>query len=105
MKVEFLYFDGCPSYTQALQNLKDALHLEQLPDTVEMIHVADAEDAEAKRFLGSPTIRIDGLDVEGPKAEANGYAYGCRVYAAEGGTAGWPSVQQIREALQRERRV
>lgn len=79
MKVELFYFDGCPSYTQALQNLKDALHHEQLPDTVEMIHVADPTEAQTKRFVGSPTIRTDGTDVEGPDAETNGYAYGCRV--------------------------
>ena len=70
-----------------------------------MVYVADATEAQAKRFIGSPTIRIDGTDVEGADAEANGYAYGCRVYAGAGGPAGWPSVEQIRQALQRELRV
>ena len=99
MKVELYFFEGCPSYTHALQNLKDALRLEQLPDTVEMIHVADTQDAQAKRLIGSPTIRIDGIDVEGPDAEQLGYAYGCRVYQNEGGPTGWPSIQRIRQAL------
>lgn len=101
MKTELYYFDDCPSYGQALDNLKEALRLEQMPDDVDMIPVADAADAQAKRFIGSPTIRIDGVDVEGPIAEARGYAYGCRVYADGDHTVGWPSVDQIRQALQR----
>ena len=105
MKAELHYFDDCPSYVQALNNLKEALRLEQAPNEVEMVKVTDAADAQTKRFLGSPTIRIDGVDVEGPDAETRGYAYGCRVYRGGDHTVGWPSVDQIRQALQRERRV
>lgn len=100
MKIELFYFDGCPSYIQARENLKTALSLQQITDEVELIHVADAGGAQAMRFIGSPTIRIDGIDVEGPDADAHGYAYGCRVYAGDSGTVGWPSVEQIRQALQ-----
>ena len=64
-----------------------------------MISVADATDAQTKRFLGSPTIRINGVDIEGPIAETRGYAYGCRVYTDGGRTVGWPSVEQIRNAI------
>lgn len=101
MTVALYYFDGCPSYQPALDNLKAALRLEQLPDEVELVQVADASDAQRQRFIGSPTIRFDGVDLEGPDAEARGYAFGCRVYTDGGDTAGWPSVQQIRHALQR----
>lgn len=88
MKTELLYFDDCPSYKQALENLKRALQLERLPDEVDMIEVADPADAQTKRFIGSPSIRIDGIDVEGPHAETRGYAYGCRVYTGDGRTVG-----------------
>ena len=70
-----------------------------------MVLVADAAEAQTMRFIGSPTIRIDGTDVEGANAEARGYAYGCRIYTSEGGLTGWPSVEQIRKALQRANRV
>ena len=103
--VELFYFDGCPSWEHALENLKRALQLEQLPDEIKMIQVTDSADAQAKRFIGSPTIRIDGTDAEGPDAETHGYAYGCRVYTGEGRTVGWPSVDRIRQALQREHRI
>ena len=105
MLVEFFYFEACPSWAQALENLQRALQLEKLSDEVDIIQVTDPADAQTKRFLGSPTIRIDGIDVEGPDAENRGYAYGCRVYTDGNRTAGWPSVDQIRQALARERRA
>lgn len=99
MKVQLYYFDDCPSYQKALENLKEALRLQELPQQVEMIPVTSEADAQAKRFIGSPTIRINGVDVEGPEAEEKGYGYGCRIYAENGRSAGWPSVEQIRYAL------
>ena len=54
-----------------------------------MIPVRSNTDAQAKRFIGSPTIRIDG----------------CRVYAENGKTAGWPSVEKIREGLVERRQA
>ena len=101
MNVALYYFDGCPTYRPALENLKAALRLERWPDEVDMVRVAGAGDAQRLRFLGSPTIRIDGVDLEGPDAESRGYAFSCRVYTDGGDTASWPSVEQIRRALQR----
>ena len=67
--------------------------------------MADGDEARAVRFLGSPTIRFNGVDVEDPEAESAGYGYGCRVYADGPRTTGWPSVRQIQKALQRESQV
>ena len=50
--------------------------------------------------LDSGSVSIDGVDLEGPEAEAKGYGYGCRVYSHNTQRAGWPSVEQIRSALQ-----
>ncbi len=102
MKIELYYFAGCPSYLRALENLVEALEREGLDEDVCLIRVGSPAEAEAKRFLGSPTIRIDGVDIEGPEAERKGYGYGCRIYSHDGASAGWPSVERIRQAL-RER--
>ena len=101
MKIQLYYFDDCPSYRKASDNLKEALRSQELPQEVEMIPVTSAADAQAKRFIGSPTIRINGIDIEGPKAEEKGY--GCRIYAENGRSGGWPSVERIRQALQAAR--
>ena len=102
--MELYYFDECPSWQQARASLQEALQLEKISAEIETIRVTNADDIQLKRFIGSPTIRIDGIDIEGPVAETRGYAYGCRVYADGTRTAGWPSVNQVRRALQRERR-
>lgn len=99
MKVELYYFDSCPSYLKALENTREALRLEGLLADISLIAVEDDADAQAKRFIGSPTLRIDGVDVEGPEAEDNGYGFGCRIYTNNGTSAGWPSVERVREAL------
>ena len=103
MKIQLYYFDDCSSYQKALDNLKEALRSQELPQEVEMIRVTSEADAQAKRFIGSPTIRINGIDIEVPEAEEKGCGYGCRIYAENGRSAGWPSVEQIRQALQAAR--
>jgi len=102
--VQLFYFDGCPSWQKALENLRVALEQEGISSEVELVRVESAEDAIEKRFLGSPTIRIEGEDLEGPEAEAKGYQYGCRVYFDQGRPLGWPSVELIRSAIQRARK-
>ena len=99
MKVRLLYFDGCPSYEHALRNLREVIAEEELHTIVELINVTSPEEAERLRFLGSPTIQIDDVDLEGPEAVNSGVGYGCRVYEDGGQMRGWPSKEQIRAAL------
>lgn len=100
MSVQLYYFDQCPSYRRALENLREALRLEGLSEAVELVAVVSDTDAQEKRFTGSPSIRINGIDLEGVAAEARGYGFGCRVYEHDGRPVGWPSVDQIRRVLQ-----
>ena len=101
MRVELFYFDGCPSYSKALDNLLMALALERVSVEVELIRVRDASDAAAKSFIGSPTIRINGSDVdEGAAATVQpGKWRGCRLYVDGDRSLGWPPVERIRDAI------
>jgi hypothetical protein len=105
MNVELYYFDRCPSYLRALENAREALRLEGLHEDVALIAVKSDADAQAKRLIGSPTIRINGLDLEGPEAEDNSYGFGCRIYADNGSSAGWPSVEKVSQALRRQAEI
>ena len=100
MKVELYSFPDCPSRDPALENLKRSLRAEGLPEDIDQVSV-DVAATAVMRFLGSPTIRIDGVDVEGLEADQRGYSYSCRTYEDGGETKGWPSVDNIRQALQR----
>lgn len=97
MRIEFLYFEGCPSWGNAYFNLIQVLKEEGIKAEIEMIKVMDGEHAEKVKFLGSPSIRIDGEDIEGKVEE--GYAMRCRIYQTPDGLHGWPSKDMIRRAV------
>ncbi|GAB4475513.1 MAG: hypothetical protein Kow00124_16580 [Anaerolineae bacterium] len=97
MRIELLYFDGCPSWQTGLENLRAALAEAGIDAPVELVRVDSDEEALRQRFQGSPTIRVDGRDLF-PTGHDN-YAMGCRVYQTPEGLRGWPTVEMIRAAL------
>ncbi|GAB6987312.1 DF family (seleno)protein [Nocardioides pyridinolyticus] len=98
MKVELLYFDGCPNWTVADERLAEALRVVSLDDvTVHRRKVETEQNAIAVRFTGSPTVLVDGRDPFATGDEQVGLA--CRVYATPQGLAGSPSLAQLVEAL------
>ncbi len=63
------------------------------------MEVTDPEAAVELRFLGSPTVRVDGVDVEPGAAERRDFALSCRIYRSERGLAEQPQESWVREAL------
>jgi hypothetical protein len=63
--------------------------------------VESIDAAEAERFLGSPTVRIDGRDVEPGAADRDDFGLKCRLYRSGEGTSGVPPDNWISEALRR----
>lgn len=97
MKIQLLYFDGCPSWETALENLKAACAQEGLSAEIELVEVHDDEDAARRRFLGSPSIVVDGQDLWPETRKA--YYLSCRMYRTPEGLRGWPTVEMLRERL------
>ena len=102
MRVELLWWDGCPSTPQALDELKEVLHSEGLdPESVELRKVESDEQAEREDFRGSPTIRIDGKDVL-PSGEGDPVGLSCRVYRLrDGRPSPTPDPEELRDAIRR----
>jgi hypothetical protein len=102
MRVEFLWWVGCPSHPEALQQLKQVLREEGLdPESVERVEIVSDEQAERERFFGSPTIRLDGEDVV-PPGEADPVGLSCRVYRLrDGRPSPNPDVEDVRDAVRR----
>ena len=99
-RVEFLWWEGCPSHERALAELRDAMADAGLdPDAVEVREVGGDEDAAREAFVGSPTIRIDGRDLSPPPAgEPIGLT--CRVYRLrDGRVSPTPDPADLRDAL------
>lgn len=101
MKVELLWWEGCPSWPGALDQLKAIMgELGMDPESVELRRVESDEQAERERFAGSPTIRVDGEDVVPQNGEPIGLA--CRVYRLrDGRISPTPDPADVREALER----
>lgn len=109
MKIEVLYVAGCPNHALALERLREVLSADGLETRIHEILVKDAAMAQALKFRGSPTIRINGDDFEdrdgghdaGSKRETSGvFGVMCRLYSEGGGA---PSLEGLRAALQKAR--
>jgi hypothetical protein len=99
--VEVLSIDGCPHYPAALALVERVRAQLRVDAELRATMVADQAAAEQHRFPGSPTIRVDGHDVE-PGAEPPGsYTVSCRLYRHDQGLAGLPREQWVRDALLR----
>jgi hypothetical protein len=101
MTVELLWWDGCPSYQDALDQLNRILREEGVDSNVELVEVTSDEQARRERFFGSPTIRIDGEDVS-PPGDGEPYSLTCRVYRTRGGQiSAIPDAEDLRNAVRR----
>jgi hypothetical protein len=94
VKIEVLYFEGCPNFRPAVERLKAVLRQERLSTEIAEIEITDEAAAEKFRFPGSPTIRINGLDIDIEARTRSTVAFACRRY--EGGL---PSEAMMRRAL------
>ncbi len=99
LRIEVLYFKGCPNHAPAVEHVRQALRAEAMQASIAEIEVKDAAMASDLRFLGSPTIRVNGLDVEPSARGAQTFGFGCRTYLEDGKRSGLPSQQSIRAAL------
>jgi hypothetical protein len=103
MRIELLYFEGCPSYEAPLPELRALLASEGIAEEIELRRVETVGAAEQERFLGSPTVRIDGEDVDPGAGDRDDFGLQCRVYRDRNGLSRTPPVGWISEALGRKR--
>ena len=100
--VEILYFDGCPNHTPAIALVERISRELGIDPELRLVNVPDQQAAQRLRFLGSPTIRVGGVDVDPDTAERDDYALSCRIFRTEAGVSGQPDERWVREALLRE---
>jgi hypothetical protein len=102
--IEVLAFDGCPNVDETDQRILRALTDERCAAEIVRRDIATAGEAVALRFRGSPSVRINGRDVEVEMSEdATLYGLACRTYRTGDAVEGAPSLASIRRAIRRER--
>jgi len=99
MKIEVLYFDGCPNHKPAVERVHQLLVEEGVSAEVAEVNVSDESIAQKVGFLGSPSIRVNGLDIEPEARAARDYGMMCRTYAVSGRREGLPSREMLRQAI------
>lgn len=97
--VTFLFYEDCPSYEPALERLREVLDEEGIDAEVEVVEVESEKQARELRFVGSPTILMNGKDVDPPPSDSY-YTLTCRAYHLEDGRISpLPSRGMIRRAI------
>ena len=96
MKIELLYWKGCPSYPEARELLEDVLGG---AEDVEMREIKTQQEAERLVFPGSPTIRVDGVDID-PDGASSRPALTCRIYLLpDGRVSPLPTREMVESAV------
>lgn len=95
IEIEVFFFEGCPHHEPTLQRLREVVEALGIDANLREVAVADAKEAEALRFLGSPSVRVNGRDIEPGADELTEFALSCRIY----GVSGVPSRELMRVAL------
>jgi hypothetical protein len=97
--VEILYFEGCPNHEAARALVERVAAELGVEPELAVVEVTDAAAATRLRFLGSPTVRVEGRDVEPGAEERSEFVLSCRIYRTRRGTSGQPDPEWVGEAL------
>lgn len=96
MQVRVVYFEGCPNHKPAVDLVRSVADEVGVPIEIESVLVETPEQARVERMLGSPTIQVDGVDIDPTARSRDDFAFSCRVFD---GHAGLPPRAMIAAAL------
>jgi hypothetical protein len=99
VRVELLYFDSCPNYEALLPRLREMVAETGISAQVDLRRITDDDAAQGERFLGSPTVRVEGHDVEPDAERRTDYGMKCRLYRTTTGLSGQPAEEWLCAAL------
>lgn len=94
MQIEVLYFEDCPNHLPTVERINTVLREEGCSADVREVLVPDVSTAQSVNFLGSPTVRVNGIDIEPAAMNRQDFGLMCRRYAG-----GVPSHELIRAAV------
>jgi hypothetical protein len=95
VRIRILFFDGCPHLAATEARVKAVVASLTSDADLQLVRIESADDARRHRFLGSPTVQIDGVDIEPDARSRTDFVLGCRLY----GSAGIPPAAMIAAAI------
>jgi hypothetical protein len=103
VRLEVLYFDGCPSHEALMARLHMLMAQAGVDAPIELKRVESVEAARREHFLGSPTLRVNGQDVDPSAGERTDFGLNCRLYPSPDGLRGAVPDEFVVAALTRAR--
>jgi hypothetical protein len=98
VKIEVLYVPECPNHALVLERLREILPAESFHKHVAEVPIEDSVIAQSLKFPGSPTIRVNGQDVEPESQDVTSFGLMCRLYSDGSGA---PSTRSLRAAIKK----
>jgi hypothetical protein len=99
--VEILFFAGCPNVARTREMVENVSAAAGVLSELRLTEVTSQAEAERLRFLGSPSVRVGGRDVEPGADERKTFVLACRIYRTDAGVGGQPAEEWLRAALAR----
>src|SRR6266851_7147179 len=99
MNIEVLYCEGCPNHLPAIEMVRETLKSLGRQEEIHQVEVHTQADAEAMAFVGSPSIRINGADIETWARTAKAFGLSCRIYLDGSHRSGVPSRELLCRAI------
>jgi len=97
--IEILAREDCPSRGMAIAVVERVVAETGVSARIEVVDMTSEEQAQERRFPGSPTVRVEGRDVDQRLNGRTEFTLADRVYRTDRGLAGWPDASWVREAL------
>ncbi len=101
LRIEVLYLENCPNYPPTLRLVREVAEGLSVNVCVIPVQVRDSADAERRGFLGSPTVRVNGVDIEPAARGRTRHLWGCRLYPGGGVPTRELIIAAIREQMAR----
>jgi hypothetical protein len=99
MTLELLYLPGCPNHGVTVDLVHSVLRAEGVPVEVDEVPIMNYAEASLQSFPGSPTIRVNGQDIESISSDRLAVGLACRTYLVEGRTQGVPPRSLLEQAI------
>src|SRR3990167_7206749 len=104
MKIQLLHTADCHAWKNSLSVLEEALRAKDVEVKYEIVLIETQDQAQTYKFAGSPTILIDGIDVDPIAQSIKQYSVSsCRPYFYQGKTYDYPPKEMILEALTKKK--
>jgi hypothetical protein len=101
MTLELFYLRGCPNHRVTVDLVHSVLRAEGVVVEVDEVLIKNYEDASSRAFPGSPTIRVNGHDIENISSDPLAVGLACRTYLVEGRRQGVPPRSLLEQAIRR----